>query len=341
MISKAPYVSVIVPCYNEKERIRDCLLALIRQECDLPYEIVVVDDGSNDGAANQVKSFTREAASKNINVRLISAEHGGPARARNIGIKNAIGELILFIDADCVASPAWIKTLARRAKGGGVAGVGGTYRTQNPESKVAGFIGLDIEYRHSKMGSYTDFAGSYNVCFKKKVLVEVEGFDESFKEANAEDNDLCYRILEKGYKLAYEPDAWVMHPHPSTLRQFTKQQFKRAMWRVFLYGKKMKWIRGDKYAGLSTLIQPVILAVSFLTLIFGSIFAPLSMIPIAALMLGVTCLTGLNLRFLRWIRQRGGSVAFILFGLLMIFLRNASWCLGACYGLIRFFPKQG
>jgi cellulose synthase/poly-beta-1,6-N-acetylglucosamine synthase-like glycosyltransferase len=277
---------------------------------------------------------------KGVNVRLIVIEHGGPAKARNIGIKNANGEVVLFIDADCVADPTWLKTIVKRVERGDVAGAGGIYVTRNPENWIANFIGADIEYRYLNMGAYTDFVGSYSACFKKDVILEVGGFDEDFKEASAEDNDLCYRIVERGYKLACEPNARVMHSHPSTLQKFIRQQFKRAMWRILLYKKNIRWVRGDKYAKANTLIQPIILAMSFLGLIFGLIYAHLSMLPIVALMAGVTFLIALNFDFLQWIYRRNGSIAFTLFSLLMIFLRNAIWCLGACYGLIRFLPKR-
>lgn len=333
--SSTPHLSVIVPCYNEEKVIGYCLDSLVQQECDLLYEIIVVDDGSNDETVELVRDFMRKKNPKEIEVRLVAIEHRGPAGARNIGIKNAVGELVLFIDADCFADCNWIKTLTRRAREDDVAGIGGTYITKNPHSRVANFIGFDIEYRHLNMGRYTDFVGSYNACFKKKALLEVGGFDESFEEANAEDNDLCYRILEKGHMLAYEPDARVMHPHPSTIRQFAKQQFKRAMWRVQLYRKRMRWMRGDKYAGLDTLSQPLILALSLLASISVFILAPLSMVPIIVLMVGIICLIVLNIGFLRWVHQRT-NIAFTFFSLVMIFLRNVAWCLGACYGLIRF-----
>jgi len=341
MTSKVPYASVIVPCYNEEERIRDCLLALIKQECYIPYEIIVVDDGSNDGTCDQVKAFIREAVPlKGINVKLIVAEHGGPARARNIGIKNAVGELILFVDADCVANPFWLRTLTRRMKDEVAAGVGGTYRTRNPESKVACFIGLDIEYRHMNMGTYTDFLGSYNACFEKSVLMEVGGFDESFTEANAEDNDLCYRILERGYTLIYEPAAWVIHHHPSTIRQFIKQQFRRAMWRVFLYKKNPKRVKGDRYAGLCTLVQPLLLGlISFLILLWGLISKILFIALVAALLTGAMGLIGANARLLSWIYRKQRSTSFTVFSFAMIVLRVITWCLGAAFGL-KFLVKH-
>jgi cellulose synthase/poly-beta-1,6-N-acetylglucosamine synthase-like glycosyltransferase len=216
---------------------------------------------------------------------------------------------------------------------GDVVGVAGTYVTLNPEYRIADFIGLDIEYRHLQYGDYTNFAGSYNAGLKKSILDELGGFDESFKDANAEDNDLSYRILDGGYKIAYAPNAWVKHPHPTSLTHFVKQQFKRATWRIFLYKRRPKWVKGDRYAGFGTLFQPILFAGLFLVALVALVFNPI-WVPLI-LVLAVLGLIGLNLPFISW-ACRKRRVAFAILASGLIIIRVISWCTGAVYGIAKF-----
>lgn len=101
-----PSISVVIPFYNAKSSISLCLESLI--ELNYPrnkLEIIVVDNGSNDGSDKIVKEF---------NVRLIyDSSIRSSYQARNTGIKNAHGDLIAFTDSDCIVSPDWLKTLLR------------------------------------------------------------------------------------------------------------------------------------------------------------------------------------------------------------------------------------
>ena len=89
----SPLLSIVIPLYNKQDLILRTLRCVMAQDND-NYEIVVVDDGSTDKSVQKVESL----ADKRI--RLFRKENGGPASARNIGVKNAQGKWILFLDAD-------------------------------------------------------------------------------------------------------------------------------------------------------------------------------------------------------------------------------------------------
>ena len=86
-------ISVIIPMYNAERTIKRCVASAVSQEV---YEILLVDDGSSDG--------TRQAAYELSgcfgNVRVLEQNHGGVSKARNLGIREAKGDWILFLDAD-------------------------------------------------------------------------------------------------------------------------------------------------------------------------------------------------------------------------------------------------
>lgn len=337
-------ISVVIPAFNCEETINRTLSSLVQQNYDEPYEIIVVNDGSSDRTAEYV--LTCMNTCEDARIRLFNQEHRGPAAARNAGIRNSQGELVLFIDSDCMANPDWIRSMTKHFIDKHVAGVGGTYKTWNKESLVARYVGYDIGYRHRSMGYYIDFIGSYSAAFRKSILVEVGQFDEFFTSADAEDNDLSYKIRKRGYKLVYEPEGWVWHKHPSVLLLFLKKQFRRATWRIPLYKRHPTKMRGDKYAGFRTLFQPILWMLIVLLLI-ASIFAPPliegSVLPLptsnfliylAALLLIILLI--LNVPLIKWIHENERSFVFSLLCLGLALMRSLVWLLGASFGIIRF-----
>ncbi len=94
--------SVIIPAYNEEKAIEECLYSLVKQNYN-DFEIIVVDDGSKDKTVEIVRKF-KEA-------RLIQQDHLGPAIARNLGVKNSRGEILVFVDADMIFDKNFLKEL--------------------------------------------------------------------------------------------------------------------------------------------------------------------------------------------------------------------------------------
>lgn len=333
--------SVVVPCYNEKEVIGCCLDALINQKCDFPYEIIVVDDGSTDQTVENVIVFVEEAASRGIDMRVIQVNRGGPARARNIGVRESRGKYVLFIDADCEANPYWLNILVNKVRKKAIAGVGGPYRTKNSTSRIAEYVGLELEYRHVRMvNTHIDFVRSANACFRKDVLLEVGGFDEDFTSSDAEDTDLCFRMLRRGYRLEWGSRAWVWHRHPARVRHYLGQQLSRGFWRVLLYLKNPTWMKGDTYAGLETLAQPFVPVLTFLAVALVTMLGLPVSLPFIFFGSLITLIL-MNFRFLIWILKLGHSMTFLIFSISMLLLRSLAWAVGGVLGALRFLtPYQ-
>jgi hypothetical protein len=106
------------------------------------------------------------------------------------------------------------------------------------------------------MPQMVNYLGSFNVSYRRSVLEEVDGFDESFERASAEDNDLSYRVLTAGYSLVFDPHNQVDHYHPERVWNYLRQQFWHGYWRVRLYAKQPDKVGGDNYAGMLDLLQP-------------------------------------------------------------------------------------
>jgi len=98
-----PVVSVVIPAFNEEKVLSKCLISLINQNYK-NLDIIVVDDGSDDK--------TSEVAS-NFDVSLLKIHHSGPGMAKNIGLKNAIGKILVFVDSDMILDKSYIRNLIK------------------------------------------------------------------------------------------------------------------------------------------------------------------------------------------------------------------------------------
>ena len=88
-------ISVIVPCYNSESFIKNCLNLLINQNFNKSFEIIIVDDASNDKTVEIIKSYNHS------NIKLYFLEkNSGPSAARNLGLKKARGKYVFFLDVD-------------------------------------------------------------------------------------------------------------------------------------------------------------------------------------------------------------------------------------------------
>ena len=207
------FISVIIPTYNRRLILDKCLNALEKQ-CLIPeinnYEVVVVDDGSTDGT----QSWLRKSSDNFPHVRLIEQDHGGPAEARNRGVENALGDLIVFIDSDLVVTNLFLsshaKTLLRswqRRNDRLCFTYGAVINTSNFENPTS-------EKHKIRDLSWAYFATG-NVAIDRKVLEKSGLFDTSFRLYGWEDLELGERLRNMGVKLIKCPKAIGYHWHPA------------------------------------------------------------------------------------------------------------------------------
>ncbi len=220
--------SIVIPTHNRKDTLRRCLAAATDQD-DPDYEVIVVDDGSIDGTGEMVRQEFPQ-------VQCIRQEpNRGPAAARNRGIEVATGEIIAFTDDDCLLPSDFLSRLADGYhRYPDAAGVGGYLEApdevlqSNPFAQYEAYVTHRVYHAGSEeyLGGFDCPAGGTNsMSYRKAVLLEVGGFDESFPYAAGEDADLKWRVVQRGYRLLYIP-VKVVHLHPYTFRHFW-QQYRR------------------------------------------------------------------------------------------------------------------
>ncbi len=327
------YASVIIPCYNAEKTILKTLEALENQSFKKPFEVLICDDGSKDRTLEVVKDFTKKSK---IPVRIFANKHKGPAWQRNFGAKKARGKIIVFTDSDCIPGKNWLKEMIKPIENGKAIGVQGTYRTLNKESVIARFEGYEIEKRHERMKKekHIDFIGTFSASYVKDVFIKFGGFDTRFKTASGEDPELSYRMAKAGYKLVFNPKAYVYHPHPETPKKYLKQKFYRAYWRVLMYKKHPDKMMKDSYTGLEV---PVSTASAGLFLFFillsgfSKIFLFLSLVFLITFLLA-------NLGTIIFMGKKERKMYF--FAPFLIFLRAVVWISGFIAGMLRFLLKR-
>lgn len=324
-----PLVSIVVPAHNAQDTLGECLEACLAQSWP-NKEIIVVDDGSTDDTA---------AIAEGAGVRCVRQENAGPAAARNRGAHEAAGELVAFTDADCVPEPDWVERLIAPIDAD-TAAVGGTYGIANPEHFLARLIHEEVQIRHEGFGETVDFLGSFNMACRKDAFDVAGGFDERFRMASAEDNDLSYRLAEQG-TLRFTRDAVVKHYHPERLGPYLRTQMWHGYWRVKLYRKHpAKRRRGDRYAGSGDLIAPP-LTVLILVLLAGTMALFPRPLPVAALTCAVAILTfvyaSIRLPMAWRLWRRTGERRMLMFYSDMAVLRDLARAAGMLRGLFRFY----
>lgn len=213
-------VTVVVPTYNRSGVLFECLAALEAQQCDVTFDVIVVDDGSTDGTADAVARFQASSA---MSVAFLRQENLGPASARNRGVESARGDLVLFLGDDIVVQPGHLDEIYRtyvERDGGPRAIVGFTsYRDDCVSTPFGHWLdrrsGFQFQYPPDDATGPLPFTHFYtsNVLVPRDALLDVGGFNSGFRRAAHEDTELAFRLAHRGVKLYFCPTARALHVH--------------------------------------------------------------------------------------------------------------------------------
>jgi len=208
-----PFISVVMPTFNRKETLEHVLPTLARQSYPADsYEILLSDSGSQDGTEDFVKSLNID------NFRFITGENRGRSGARNRGIRDAKGDLILFTDADILADERLLEEHARlHEEEKGVAVVGCEVQVDSLEEYEDARAHPERR-RTLHPPTRRELPWLYfltgNASAPKAALLEAGLFDESFTGYGHEDLELGYRLIRQRLRIRYNPAAVNYHWHP-------------------------------------------------------------------------------------------------------------------------------
>jgi len=288
-------VSVIVPMYNERGYIERCLDSLLAQDYPGEYEVLVVDGRSHDGSERVVREYSR----KHPRIRVIDNPHRRRPHAMNLGVRNARGDVVMFLGAHSESPPNLLSQAVRTLKDTGAECVGGTIETVG-----IGFIGKAVatavghplgvggsRYRYSQKAQYVDTMG-YGVYWRE-VFGRIGLFDEELD--TSEDYELNYRLRKAGGRIFLNPQMRPRYYARTSLRGLFRQYFRYGWDKVavvrkhpgaFLWRYRVPplFVLG---AGTVVLLSPLFPWARYALLIGGGTYL-LALVG-ASLMVGIQC----------------------------------------------------
>lgn len=214
---KGTKASVIILSWNGMKYLKDCLNAILAQ--DYPdFEVIVVDNGSTDGSPDFVSAHYSQ-------VRLIRNKYNlGFAAGNNVGLKAAVGDVLILLNQDTVVQPGWLTALVNILEKEviGIAGCKILYPDGKTIQHAGGWIewplGLTHHYGQGEqdVGQWdvpqpVEYVTGAAMAFRRDVLKGVGFLDEEFWPGYFEDTDFCLRARKVGYEIWYTPDAVLTH----------------------------------------------------------------------------------------------------------------------------------
>jgi GT2 family glycosyltransferase len=214
--------SIIIPSYNGKEMLIGCVQS-IREYTNLPYEIIVVDNGSNDGT---VDFCLKEK------IRFISIpDNRGFPIACNLGMKISTGDTLLLLNNDIVVSHNWLSNQLACLYSSDEIGIVGPYTNYASGKQMLQptYDPINIQQFHEKALQYNKpnsqmwqpLERIVGLCFliKRQLFAKIGYLDEQFSPGHYEDDDYCYRARKAGYKLMIAGDVMIHHYGSASFHQ--------------------------------------------------------------------------------------------------------------------------
>lgn len=258
-----PKVSVVVPHFNDLEHLGLCLDSLSAQDFVDSYEIIIADNRSPIGV-DAVRDFVGDRAT------VIDAPIKGAGPARNAGVDASSGDILAFIDSDCIADRAWLTQ--------GVAAlanhdfVGGRVDVLVPSDRpMTGAEAFEKVFAFDNRRYIADegFTVTANLFCSRALFSKVGGF----RTEVSEDKEWCLRAREMGYRIGYAPGAIVGHPAREDWAQLKRKWDRMSAETFALYRDRksfprLKWLartwmlplsilpHGMKLIGTPVLSQP-------------------------------------------------------------------------------------
>ncbi|WP_066423439.1 glycosyltransferase family 2 protein [Anabaena sp. 4-3] len=245
VVGETVLISVVIPTYNRQPILEKCLRALEIQQLSASsvvdgYEVVLVDDGSTDGTLDWLAAHKDEFP----HVRWFEQDHAGPAAARNLGVEQAQGDIIIFIDSDLVVLDNFLQAHADAL-------MQGKEKLGSDRFFTYGAVINTCNFENPTAEPYkiTDFSAAFfatgNVAIPKHWLDKAGLFDTGFQLYGWEDLELGVRLKNLGLKLIKCPAAVGYHWHPpfklEQIPNLIEKEIQRGRMGVLFYQKHPTW----------------------------------------------------------------------------------------------------
>lgn len=239
-------ISVVILTFNRREHVVDTVESTLRQAFDGDYEVIVVDNWSEDGSYEELKSrFSR--ISNFCIVR--PSQRIGIAAARNYGIQISKGDIVAFIDDDCIANRSWLKEINSIFKDSSVGCVGGKISLVMVGAKKPKWLGKDVygilgvtNWGEKARDIYFPIGG--NLAIRRDLALKIGGFKEQLGphgvKVFGEEISISNRVRNSGFRVVYAPKAKVFHKiwkNRIEIENLLRRAYMISVGDYYLYGR--------------------------------------------------------------------------------------------------------
>ena len=321
-------ISIIIPVYNSSLTLKECLEAIFNSNFK-NFEVIVISDNSTDNSVGIAKQYQ---------CKIIELpENKGPAFARNEGAKISEGDILLFVDSDVIIKKDALNYLSEKFLQNEIDAIQGIY-SHEPTYKS-----IITQYQMSYNCYYIwpenkKYASTLSTCcfaIRKKIFLNLKGFNVNFKRPSAEDEEFGYFLIDKGYKILILRELNVEHRVNYNLKHFIKKKFYGYIdvMKEYLRNKTyVKKIKQTNYA--KVLAGIVILGLIILTAIGTIIFLNKTILSIF-LILNIAFLL-LHAGFMKFVgRAKGLAKAFEVMA--VCYIDTFLMLVGLLYGSLSYF----
>jgi glycosyltransferase involved in cell wall biosynthesis len=228
--------SIIIPVYNRPQEIDELLQSLTKQTYSNKFEVVIVEDGSENNSKEIVDVYLND-----LNIQYFLKSNTGAGASRNYGMQQATGNYFIIFDSDCIIPPNYLVEVENALKKKYTDAYGGADAAHDSFTIIQKAINYSMTsffttggIRGSKKAVDKFQPRSFNLGISKKAFEITQGFS---KMKIGEDIDLTFRLWEHNFETQFIENAFVYHKRRSTFKQFFKQTFAFGNGRPFLNKK--------------------------------------------------------------------------------------------------------
>jgi len=229
-------VSIVLVTYNNLNLTVQCVNSILRNTSWPNYQLIIVDNGSDDGTVDYLERLRQEVPTAKI---ILNPDNRGFAAANNQGLREADGDVLLLLNNDTVVPGGWLDPLVRYLRDPSIGLVGPVTNAVGNEAK--------IEVSYTDIQQMQDFADRYTeahkgrlfdipmlamfcVAFRRDILEEVGYLDEAFGIGMFEDDDYSRRVQAAGYRTVCAEDAFIHHYGQASFRKLIASGEYQSLW---------------------------------------------------------------------------------------------------------------
>nr|WP_269808074.1 glycosyltransferase [Pseudomonas agronomica] len=229
-------VSIVLVTYNNLSLTIQCINSVLRNTTWPNYQLIVVDNGSQDGTADYLERLRNEVPTVKV---ILNPDNRGFATANNQGLREADGDILLLLNNDTIVPGGWLDPLVMHLREPSIGLVGPVTNAVGNEAKIE-ISYTDIQQMQAFADRYTgahkgrsfdiQMLAMFCVAFRRGILEEVGYLDEAFGIGLFEDDDYSRRVQAAGYRTVCAEDSFIHHYGQASFRKLIASGEYQALW---------------------------------------------------------------------------------------------------------------